>query len=179
MTRAQAWDLLCEWTLTDSLRKHALAVEAAMRGYAKKFGEDEEVWGIVGLLHDMDYEKHPTREEHPFVGVAHLRSIGVPEEWCQAILAHADYSGVEPESLMAKTLLACDELTGLITATALVQPSKSVRDVKLTSVVKRMKEKAFARAVNRDDIIRGAELLGVTLEDHIATVLHSLQFGEA
>jgi putative nucleotidyltransferase with HDIG domain len=175
MTRDQAWTLLCEWTETDALRKHALGVEAAMRFYAEKFGENPEEWGIVGLLHDMDYEKYPTMEEHPFKGVEHLRSLGVPAAWCEAILAHAPYSGQKPDSNMAKALLASDELTGLIVATTLVQPTKKLADVKTKSVAKRMKEKAFAKKVNREDIIYGAELLCIPLEEHIDNVIIAMR----
>jgi predicted hydrolase (HD superfamily) len=175
MTRDQAWSLLCEWTPSPSLRKHALAVEAALRFYARKFNEPEDEWGIVGLLHDFDYERYPTAEDHPFRGVEHLRSLGVPEPWLEAILAHAAYSGVEPRSQLAKTLVACDELTGLITATVYVLPSRKIADLKPSSVRKRMKESGFARKVNRDDIIRGADLLGIPLEDHISNVVAAMQ----
>ena len=175
MTREQAWELLCEWTPSESLRKHALSVEAAMRHYARKFGEDEEAWAIVGLLHDFDYERYPTAEDHPFRGVEHLRSLGVPEPWLEAILAHADYTGVQPKTLMAKTLLASDELTGLITATVYVLPSRKLADLKPSSVRKRMKESGFARKVNRDDIVRGAELLGISLDEHISNVVQAMQ----
>lgn len=179
MNREEAWLLLCEWTPSDSLRKHALAVEAAMQFYARRFGESETEWGIVGLLHDFDYERYPTEQDHPFRGVEHLRSLGVPETWLEAILAHASYSGVEPKTPMAKTLLACDELTGLITAAVLVLPSKNLADLKASSVRKRMKETGFARKVNRDDIIRGAELLGVSLDEHISHVLTAMQEAES
>jgi putative nucleotidyltransferase with HDIG domain len=175
MTREQAWQLLCEWTPSENLRKHALAVEAALRFYARRFGEDADEWGIVGLLHDFDYERFPTEQDHPFRGVEHLRSLGVPETWLEAILAHASYSGVEPRSLMAKTLLACDELTGLVIAAALVLPTKKLADLKASSVRKRMKESGFARRVNREDIVRGAELLGIGLEEHISNVVAAMQ----
>jgi len=175
MTREQAWQLLCEWTPSESLRKHALSVEAAMRFYARKYEENEEEWGIVGLLHDFDYERYPTAEDHPFRGVEHLRTLGVPEEWLQAILAHADYTGVAPESNMAKALLASDELTGLITATVYVLPSRKLADLKPESVRKRMKESGFARKVNRADIMRGAELLEIPLEEHIANVIQAMR----
>jgi predicted hydrolase (HD superfamily) len=175
MTRDQAWELLCEWTPSESLRKHALSVEAAMRFYAAKFGEPEEEWGIVGLLHDFDYERYPTMDDHPFRGVEHLRTLGVPELWLNAILAHADYTGVAPDSKMAKTLLACDELTGLITATTYVLPSRKIADLKPSSVRKRMKESGFARKVNRADIERGAALLEIPLEEHIANVITAMQ----
>ncbi len=175
MTRNQAYELVCEWTSSDSLRKHMLAVEAAMRYYALKFGENEEEWGIVGLLHDFDYERFPTEADHPFKGVEHLRSLGVPESWADAILAHAAYTGVQPFSLMAKTLLAVDELTGLITATTYIQPTRKLADLKPASVKKRMKETGFARKVNRDDIIRGAELIGVPLDEHIENVIKAMR----
>lgn len=175
LTRDQAYALMCEWTQSESLRKHMLAVEAAMRGYARKFGEDEETWAVVGILHDMDYEKHPSKEEHPYQTVKLLRERGEPEEICRAILAHADYTGVTPETPMEKTILAVDELCGFITAVALVRPSKSVLEVEVSSVKKKMKDKAFARQVSREDITRGAELLRLTLDEHIANVLAAMQ----
>ncbi len=175
LTREKAWELMTEHTENENLRKHMLAVEAAMRFYARKFGEDEELWAITGLLHDFDYEKHPTKEEHPYVGVKILEELGYPEEIRRAILAHADYTGVPAETLMEKTLLAVDELTGFIVAVALVRPNKNIADVKVSSVKKKMKDKAFARAVSRDDIRRGAELLGLTLEEHIGNVLSAMQ----
>lgn len=175
MTRQEAWDIMTEHTESDSLRKHMLAVEGAMRFYARKFSEDEEKWGIVGLLHDFDYEKHPSREEHPFVGVEILRKKGYPDEVTRAILSHADYSGIAPESLMEKTLSAVDELSGFITAVALVRPSRSIMDVKVKSVKKKMKSKAFAANVNREDIERGAELLQIPLDEHIENVIKSMQ----
>ena len=175
MTREQAWELLCEWTPSESLRKHMLAVEAAMRYYARRFDEPEAEWAIVGLLHDFDYERFPTEADHPYRGVEHLRGLGVPEAWLEAILAHAQYTGVEPKTLMAKTLLACDELTGLITATVYVQPTKKIADLKPSSVRKRMKEASFARKVNRDDIVRGADLLGIGLDEHIANVVQAMR----
>lgn len=175
MTRDQAYNLMCEWTQSDSLRKHMLAVEAAMRFYARKFGDDEEKWAIVGILHDMDYEKHPSKEEHPYQTVKLLRERGEPEEISRAILAHADYSGVKAETLMEKTILAVDELCGFITAVALVRPTKSVLEVEVSSVKKKMKDKAFARQVSREDITRGAELLGISLDEHIANVLTAMK----
>ena len=175
MTRDQAYQLMCEWTASESLRKHMLAVEAAMRFYARKFGENEEQWAVVGLLHDMDYEKHPSREEHPYQTVKLLRERGEPEEICRAILAHADYSGVKPESAMEKAILAVDELCGFITAVALVRPSKSVLEVEVSSVKKKMKDKAFARQVSRDDIARGAALLELSVDEHIANCLAAMQ----
>ena len=175
MNRTEAWQLMCEWTHTENLRKHMLSVEAAMRFYAEKFGEDPEEWGIVGLLHDFDYERYPTEQDHPYKGVEHLRSLGVPEPWLEAILAHAAYTGVEPKTPMAKALLASDELTGLVTATVYVLPSRKLADLKPESVRKRMKEAGFARRVNREDIIRGAGLLNMPLEEHITNVVTAMR----
>lgn len=175
MTREDAWNLMTKYTQSDSLRKHMLAVEAAMRFYAEKFGEDADQWGIVGLLHDFDYEQHPTQEEHPYVGVKILNESGYPEEITRAILSHAEYTGVAPESRMEKTLCAVDELTGFITAVALVRPSKSVTDVTVKSVKKKMKSKAFAANVDREDIYQGAERLGLTLEEHIDNVIEAMK----
>ncbi len=168
--RDRAWNLLCEWTENVNLRKHALAVEAAMRAHARRLGEDEEPWGIVGLLHDFDYEKNPTEETHVWVGAAVLREQGWPEEWVRAIEGHADYTGVPRETPMARCLFAVDELTGFLTACTLVRPDRQIAAVPLKSVKKRLKEKAFARSVNRDDIVRGAEEIGVPLDDHIVFV---------
>jgi putative nucleotidyltransferase with HDIG domain len=173
--RASAWNLMCEYTQSESLRKHMLAVEACMRAYARKYGEDEEKWAITGLLHDFDYEKYPTQQEHPFVGNKVLEEHGYPEEIRRAILSHADYSGVKRESKMEKTLYACDELAGFITASALVKPNKSLAEVEAKSVRKKMKDKAFARSVNRDDIINGAADLGVDLEEHIAFCIEAMK----
>ncbi len=173
-TREEAWALLTEYTKSESLRKHALAVEAAMRAYARKFGEDEDAWGVVGLLHDFDYEKYPTLEDHPFRGAEILREKGYPPEMVSAILAHATHTGEPRETLMAKALFAVDELTGFITAVALVRPSKKVAEVKPKSVKKKMKDKAFARAVNREEIQEGAELLGVEFADHVDTVVEAM-----
>jgi len=175
MTREQAYQLMCEWTQSESLRKHMLAVEAAMRFYARKFGEDEEKWAVVGILHDMDYEKHPSKEEHPYQTVKLLRERGEPEEISRAILAHADYSGVKPETPMEKSILAVDELCGFLTAVALVRPSKSILDVQVSSVKKKMKDKAFARQVSREDMQRGANILEISLDDHIANCLQAMQ----
>jgi putative nucleotidyltransferase with HDIG domain len=175
MDRNQAWSLLCEYTQSESLRKHMLAVEACMRAYARKFGEDENKWGITGLLHDFDYEKYPTPSEHPFVGNKILEERGYPEEVRRAILSHADYSGVKRESRMEKTLYACDEIAGFITASALVKPNKSLAEEEAKSVRKKMKDKAFARSVNRDDIINGAADLGVDLEEHIAFCIEAMR----
>ncbi len=173
--RTQAWSLLCEYTQSESLRKHMLAVEVCMRAYARKFGEDENMWGITGLLHDFDYEKYPTPAEHPFVGNKILEERGYPEDVRRAILSHADYSGVKRESPMEKALYACDEVSGFITASALVKPNKSLAEVEAKSVRKKMKDKAFARSVNRDDIINGAADLGVDLEEHIAFCIEAMK----
>jgi putative nucleotidyltransferase with HDIG domain len=170
-TRDDAWRLLTEYTKGESLLKHAMAVEAAVRGYARKFGEDEESWGVVGLLHDFDYERWPSLEEHPFRGSEILRERGYPEWVIRAILSHADYSGVARESLLEKTLFACDEMAGFVTAASLVRPSKSVLDLEAKSVMKRMKDKAFARGVKREDLVAGAELLGLPLDEHIGNVI--------
>jgi putative nucleotidyltransferase with HDIG domain len=175
LDRNQAWSLLCEYTQSESLRKHMLAVEACMRAYARKFGQDEDKWGITGMLHDFDYEKYPTPAEHPFVGNKILEERGYPEDLRRAILSHADYSGVKRESLMEKALYACDEVSGFITASALVKPNKSLAEVEARSVRKKMKDKAFARSVNRDDIINGAADLGVDLEEHIAFCIEAMK----
>jgi putative nucleotidyltransferase with HDIG domain len=179
-SRADTLALMHEYTPSESLRKHMLAVEGAMRAYARKFGEDEERWGIAGLIHDFDYERFPNNahsatEEHPAEGVRILKSKGYPDDILQAILGHAHYTNTPRESRMAKTLFAVDELTGLITATALVRPSKSVHEVEAKSVRKKMKDKAFARGVNRDDVINGATELGVDLDEHITFVIESMQ----
>ena len=178
--RAAALALMHEYTASESLRKHMLSVEGAMRAYAAKFGEDEERWGLAGLLHDFDYERFPNEahsptEEHPAAGVQILRDRGYPDDILQAILGHAHYTHTPRESKMAKTLFAVDELTGLVTATALVRPSKSVHEVDARSVRKKMKDKAFARGVNRDDVINGAADLGVDLDEHITFVIASMQ----
>lgn len=175
MDRNQAWGLLCEYTQSESLRKHMLAVEACMRAYARKFGEDEDKWGITGLLHDLDYERNPTPEAHPFVAAGLLEALNYPEDVIRAILSHADYSGVKRESRMEKTLYACDEIAGFITASALVKPNKSLAECEAKSVRKKMKDKAFARSVNRDDIINGAADLGVDLEEHIAFCIEAMR----
>jgi putative nucleotidyltransferase with HDIG domain len=170
-SREAAWELLTEYTKGESLLKHALAVEAAVRGYARTFGEDEEGWGVVALLHDFDYERWPSLDDHPYRGSEILRDRGYPEWLIQAILSHADYTGVAREGRLEKTLFACDELAGFITAAALVRPSKSVLDLEPKSVVKRMKDKAFARGVKREDLVAGATLLDLPLEDHIGNVI--------
>jgi len=175
MNREQAWGLLTEFTQSESLRKHALAVESCMRAYARKFGEDEEEWAITGLLHDFDYERHPTAEEHPFVGEKILAERGYSEEIRRAILSHAQYSGVPRQSKMEKTLFACDELAGFITACAMVKPSKSLAEVEAKSVRKKMKDKAFARAVSRSDITEGAADLGIDLEEHITFCVEAMR----
>ena len=172
--------MMHEYTASESLRKHMLSVEGAMRAYARKFGEDEERWGTTGLIHDFDYERFPNNahsatEEHPAEGVKILRGKGYPEDILEAILGHAQYCNTPRQSQMAKTLFAVDELTGLITATALVRPSKSVHEVDAKSVRKKMKDKAFARGVNRDDVINGAAELGVDLDEHINFVIAAMQ----
>ena len=171
LSREAAWTLLTEYTQSERLRKHALAVEAAVRGYARKFGENETDWGIVALLHDFDYERWPDLQNHPFRGAEILRGVGYPEFVVRAILSHAEYSNVPRESRLEHTLFACDEMAGFVTAAALVRPSKSVIDLEPASVIKRMNDKAFARAVSRDDLRRGATELGLRLEEHIANVI--------
>lgn len=174
-SRAEAWQLLTEWTTGESLRKHALAVEAAVRGYARMAGADEEEWGLVALLHDFDYERYPTAADHPFRGCEELQRRGYPEWVMKAILSHANYSGVPRETPLEHTLFACDEMAGFVTAAALVRPSKSVLDLEPASVIKRMKDKAFARAVSRDDLRLGAEELNLPLDTHVANVIASLR----
>jgi putative nucleotidyltransferase with HDIG domain len=173
--REKAWCLLTEFTQSESLRKHALAVEACMRAYAQKLDGDQELWGLVGLLHDFDYEKYPSREEHPYKGNEILKERGWSDEIRRAIMSHAEYTGVKRESAMEKALFACDELAGFITASALVKPGKSLAEVEAKSVRKKMKDKAFARSVNRDDIVNGAADLGVELEDHIAFCIEAMK----
>src|SRR5450755_4069762 len=173
--RAAAWGLLTEFTQSESLRKHALAVEACMRAYARKFSADEELWGLVGLIHDFDYDQFPSREEHPFKGNEILKDRGYSDEIRRAIMSHAEYSGVSRDTPMEKTLFACDELAGFITAVALVKPGKSLAEVDARSVRRKMKDKAFARSVSRDDIINGAADLGVELEEHIAFCIEALK----
>jgi len=171
LTRDAAWALLTEFTQNENLRKHALAVEAAVRGYARLGGEDEEAWGITALLHDFDYDRYPDLADHPFRGAEVLRERGYPEWLVRAILSHADHTGVARESRLEHVLFACDEMAGFVTAAALVRPSKSLLDLEAGSVVKRMKEKAFARAVSRDDLRKGAEEIGLPLNDHVANVI--------
>jgi putative nucleotidyltransferase with HDIG domain len=171
------WKLLTEYTQSESLRKHALAVEVCMRAYARKLGkttEEEELWGVVGLLHDFDYEKYPSLEDHPYRGAEILAARGYSEEIRRAILSHAEHTGVPRVTPMEKTLFACDELAGFLTACALVKPGKSLAEVEAKSVRRKMKDKAFARSVNRDDIIRGAADLGVDLEEHIAFCIEAM-----
>lgn len=175
MTRDSAWALLCEWTASDALRKHALAVEAAVRFYARRFGEDEEAWSVVALLHDFDYERYPTLDDHPFRGVEFLREKGYPEWVVRAVLSHADHTQTPRETRLEHTLFACDEMAGFVTAASLVRPSKSVLDLEASSVVKRMKDKAFARAVSRDDLRKGADELGLPLIEHIANVIAGMR----
>ena len=175
LSRDAAWALVTEYTQSDSLRKHMLAVEAAVRGYARLGGHDEDDWGVVALLHDFDYERWPDAENHPYRGVEILQAHGYPEWVTRAILSHADYSGVRRESPLEHTLYACDEMSGFVTAAALVRPSKSVMDLEAPSVIKKMKDKAFARAVNRDDLRRGAEELGLPLDEHIKNVIEFMR----
>ena len=175
LSRDLAWGLLNGYTKGEGLLKHALAVEAAVRGYARTFGEDENAWGIVALLHDFDYERWPSLDDHPFRGAEILRERGYPEWVIRAILSHADYSGVPREALLEKTLFACDELAGFVTAASLVRPSRSVLDLEAPSVIKRMKDKAFARGVKREDLRAGADLLGLPLDQHIANVIRFMR----
>jgi putative nucleotidyltransferase with HDIG domain len=173
--RTGAWEILCEFTQSESLRKHALAVEACVAAYARQFREDEQKWSVTALLHDFDWEIHPQAPDHPMKGEAILAARGVPEEVRRAILSHANYSGVPRVSTLEKTLYACDELAGFITAISYVKPHRSVFEVDLSSVKRKMKDKAFARSVNRQDIIEGAEGLGVPLDDHIDFCIKSMQ----
>ena len=174
MDREESWKLLCEYTQSEGLRKHALAVEACMRAYARKFGEDEEKWAVVGLIHDFDYERYPDAPDHPMKGSQILAELGYPEDVRRAILGHADYTGVPRDTLMAKSLFACDELAGFITACALVRPDR-IKSLQPKSVRKRMKDKAFARAIRREDIIAGAEELGVDTNEHIELCIQAMQ----
>jgi len=173
--RQSAWCLLTEFTQSENLRKHALAVEACMRAYARKFGDDEEKWGVVGLVHDFDYDRWPSQEDHPYRGNEILTQRGWPDEVKKAVMSHADYTGVARETAMEKVLFACDELAGFITAAALVRPDKSIRSLEAKSVKKRMKDKAFARSVSRDDIVNGAAALGVDLDQHIAFCIEAMR----
>lgn len=175
LDRDQAWNLLCEFTKSEGLRKHALAVETCVTAYARKLGEDEKKWSVTALLHDFDWEIHPTLEEHPQKGEAILEQRGVPEEIRRAILSHANHTGVPRQSALEKTLYACDELAGFITAISYVKPNRSVFEVDVSSVKKKMKDKAFARSVNRQDIVEGAQELGVPLEEHIDFCVKAMQ----
>jgi putative nucleotidyltransferase with HDIG domain len=174
MDRSAAWNLLCEYTKNENLRKHALAVEACLRAYARKFGEDEEKWSVVGLIHDFDYEIYPNAPDHPLKGSEILKEKGVSEEVRHAILGHADYTGVARDTLLAKVLFACDELAGFISACALVRPDR-IATLEAKSVRKRMKDKAFARSVNREDIIKSAVELGVPLDEHISFCVEAMR----
>lgn len=178
--RDDAWKLLCEYTANENLRKHALAVEACVRAYARKQSADEELWGLAGLLHDFDYERWPNAEhhpekEHPYEGSKILRERGYPEEMIHAIVAHADYSGVPRTSALDHVLFACDEIAGFLTACALVRPSKSLGDLEVSSVKKRLKDKAFARGVSREDVFKGAEELGLSSDEHIALCIEAMR----
>src|ERR1700741_3765863 len=173
--RAAAWGLLTEFTQSESLRKHAQAVEACMRAYARKLSGDEELWGVVGLLHDFDYDRWPSLEDHPYKGNEILKERGYSDEIRRAIMSHAEYSGVTRDTPMEKALFACAELAGFLTAVALSKPSKSLAEVDVKSVRKRMKDKAFARKVNRDDIIQGAAALGVDLDEHIGVCIEAMK----
>lgn len=176
VSRDRAWQLLTEWTESESLRKHALAVEAAVRGYARRAGANEEEWGVVALLHDFDYERYPTLGDHPVKGCEHLTSLGYPAWVMRAILSHAaEATGVTRESPLERTLFACDEMAGFVTAAALVRPSKSVLDLEASSVIKRMKDKAFAKGVAREHLRQGAEEIGLPLDEHITNVIAFLR----
>jgi putative nucleotidyltransferase with HDIG domain len=175
MDREQAWSLLCEFTKSESLRKHALAVEACVAAYARKFGEDEAKWSLTAVLHDFDYEMHPNAPDHPMNGEPILAERGVDAEIRRAILSHANYSGVPRESRLEKTLFACDELAGFLTACAYVKPSRSIAEVDVKSVRKKLKDKAFARSVSRDDIVNGALELGVDLDEHIEFCIEAMR----
>ena len=175
MTRAAAWELLTQYTKSESLLRHALAVEAAMRAYARRFGQDEERWGITGLLHDFDYERWPNPPDHPLKGAAILEELGYPEDVIYAIKSHADYLNLERRDLMSKTLYAVDEMSGFVMAVALVRPNKSIHEVEVQSVKKKMKDKAFAKGVHRDQLVNSAADLGVDLDDHIQMVIDALR----
>ena len=175
MDRTQAWELLCQYTKSDSLRRHALAVEACVAAYARKFGEDETKWSVTALLHDFDYEIHPQLPDHPMKGEPILASHGVEEEVRRAILSHASFSGVARESKLEKTLFACDELAGFLTACSYVKPNRSIFEVDVKSVRKRLKDKAFARSVSRDDILNGAQEMGVDLDEHIGFCIEAMK----
>ncbi|BCW95154.1 MAG: HDIG domain-containing metalloprotein [Fimbriimonadales bacterium] len=174
MTRDEAWNLLCEYTQSENLRRHALAVEACMRYYARLFEQDEELWGVVGLLHDFDYDRYPSLEEHPFRGMEILRARGVPEEIVRAVGAHANHTGIPRESLLERAIFACDEISGFVIAVALVK-GRTLSAVTPESVRKRMKEKSFARGVNRDDLLQGADELGVPFDEHVEHIVRALR----
>jgi predicted hydrolase (HD superfamily) len=175
LSRERAWALVTEHVTAESLRRHLLGVEAAVRGYARLWGEDEEAWGFVALVHDLDYEQYPDRENHPFRAVEWLQALGYPAWITRAILSHADYSGVPRESRLERTLYACDELSGFVAAAALVRPSRSILDLEAASVIKKLKDKAFARGVSRDDLRRGADELGLPLDEHVAHVIRFMR----
>ena len=175
INRDQAWQILCEFTKSENLRRHALAVEACVLAYARKFGQDETKWSVTALLHDFDWEIHPDLPDHPLKGEPLLAERGVSEEIRRAILSHADFSGVPRETLLQKSLFACDEIAGFLTAVALVKPSRSLAEVDVSSVKRKMKDKAFARAVNRADIVNGAAELGVPLEEHVEVCIRAMQ----
>jgi len=173
--RSYCLDLLKQYTKSENLLKHAYAVESCVRAYAEKFGEDIEYWGNVALLHDFDYEQYPTAEEHPYKGAEILKQLGFEQEFIDSILSHADYTNVPRDTLLKKVLFACDELAGFLTAVAYVRPSKTIDEVEVKSVIKKMKDKAFARAVNREDIIKGAQDLGIPLEEHIQFCIDAMR----
>jgi putative nucleotidyltransferase with HDIG domain len=175
MDRDQAWQIVCEFVQSESLRRHMLAVEACVAAYARKYGEDETKWAVTALLHDFDWEIHPAAPDHPMKGEAILAARGVDEEIRRAILSHADYSGVPRVSLLEKTLYGCDELAGFLTACSYVKPGRSIHEVETKGVRKKLKDKAFARAINRDDVTRGAEEIGIDLDQHIEFCLHAMQ----
>jgi putative nucleotidyltransferase with HDIG domain len=175
MTRSEAWDLLCEFTKSDSLRRHALAVETCVAAYARKFGEDEEKWSVTAVLHDFDWEIHPELPDHPTKGEPILAERGVPEEIRRAILSHADFTGVPRTTQLERTLFACDELAGFLTACSYVKPGRSIGEVETASVKRKLKDKAFARQVSREDIRKGAEDLGVPLDDHISFCIEAMK----
>ena len=179
MTREQAWEIVCEFTKSEGLRKHALAVETCVAAYARKFGEDEDKWSLTAVLHDFDWEIHPNAPDHPMLGEPMLAERGVSEEIRRAILSHANYSGVPRVSLLEKTLFACDELAGFITAISYVKPTRSVMEVDVKSVRKKMKDKAFARSVSRDDIVNGASEMGLDLDQHIEFCIEAMQANAA
>ncbi|MCH7731042.1 MAG: HDIG domain-containing protein [Candidatus Marinimicrobia bacterium] len=174
-TRMDAWNLLCKYTKSEALRRHALAVEQVMRNLAIKYGEDPDVWGMTGLLHDFDYEQYPTKEEHPYMGNKILKELGYPEDIRLAIMGHASYTSVPRDTLMAKALFSCDEITGLIFAVTYVRPSKSIHEVKVKSVKKKLKQKSFAASVNREEVEQGIIELGVDRNDHIQFVIDALK----